>query len=95
MRNMKSFSTTMQRMITGLRINTPADDPAGFYISSKLGTQISGLSTANNSIQTALNLLGKADESLGSISEVLEQMRKIIDKYKWVLDEACLFRAGF
>ena len=60
MRNMKSFSTTMQRMITGLRINTPADDPAGFYISSKLGTQISGLSTANNSIQTALNLLEKA-----------------------------------
>ena len=37
LKNIQSFQTTMQRMVTGLRINKPEDDTAGFYISQKLG----------------------------------------------------------
>lgn len=79
MKNIQAFSTSMERMASGLKINSAKDDPSGFYISSKFTTQINGLTVANNNIQNAIDILGQADESLKEIDELLGKMRDLIE----------------
>ena len=69
----------MERMASGLKINSAKDDPSGFYLSSKFTTQINGLTVANNNIQNAIDILGQADESLKEINELLGKMRDLIE----------------
>ena len=79
MKNIRAFSTSMERMTTGLKINSAKDDPAGFYISSKFATQISGLDAANTNIQNAISILEQADKSLEEVSGLLDKMRDLIE----------------
>ena len=79
MKNIQAFSTSMERMASGLKINSAKDDPSGFYISSRFTTQINGLTVANNNIQNAIDILGQADESLKEIDELLGKMRDLIE----------------
>ena len=80
LKSMQSLTTSLQRMMTGLKINSPADNPSGFYISSNLATQIKGLETANNNIQTAINLLGIADDSIDEINNIMGEIRDLVSK---------------
>ena len=43
LKNIRDFQTSLERMVTGLKINKPADDPAGFFVASRFNTQIKGL----------------------------------------------------
>ena len=79
-KSMFSLQTTLQRMMTGLRVNSAADDPAGLYIANKFYTQIRGLETANNNIQAALNLLGMTDSSIEEINEIMTQIRDLVQQ---------------
>jgi len=79
MKNIQAFSTSMERMASGLKINSAKDDPSGFYLSSRFTTQINGLTVANNNIQNAIDILGQADESLKEIDELLGKMRDLIE----------------
>ena len=80
LKSMQSLTTSLQRIMTGLKINSPADNPSGFYISSNLATQIKGLETANNNIQTAINLLGIADDSIDEINNIMGEIRDLVSK---------------
>ena len=80
LKNIASMSTSLQRLMTGLRVNTAADDPAGFYISSKLATQIRGLEAANTNIQSALDMLGAADKKIEQINGLMGKIRELVQK---------------
>ena len=64
-----------QRLSTGKRINSAADDPAGLTISTKMLSRSDGLKTALDNIGDAKNLLSVAESGLTKISDILVQMR--------------------
>lgn len=64
-----------QRLATGKRINSAADDPAGLTIATKLNARSEGLKVAGDNIADAKNLLSVAESGLGRISDIMVQMR--------------------
>ena len=79
-KSMSSLQKTLQRMMTGLKINSAADDPAGLYLATKFKTQIRGLEAANSNIQAALNLLGVTDTSIGEINDIMSEIRDLVQE---------------
>jgi flagellin len=67
----------MQRLSTGLRINSASDDAASSGLSQKLKTQIIASEVAKSNTQTGINLLQVADNDLGSIGDLMTQMRDL------------------
>jgi flagellin len=72
-----SLSSCLEKLSTGYRINSAADDAAGLSISQRLKTQINGDSQAMNNIQDGANLLQIADGSLGVIAKDLQRIREL------------------
>ncbi len=72
----KKMTQTQQRLSTGKRINTAADDPAGFILARKLNIRADGLATASENVGNARNVLGVAEGGANNISKLLEEMRK-------------------
>ncbi|HLK55284.1 MAG TPA: flagellin [Chthonomonadaceae bacterium] len=70
-----SISTSVQRLSSGLRINTPADDPSGFVISNALQAQVDGINQALTNTQSASNLVKTADGGLSAVNNLLENIR--------------------
>ncbi|MFN2527852.1 MAG: flagellin [Candidatus Baltobacteraceae bacterium] len=70
--------TNIQRLSSGLRINSAADDPSGLAISEGLGTQITGLQRGQENAQTAHNMLSVAEGSLTTITSVLQRIRQLV-----------------
>jgi flagellin len=64
-----------QRLATGKRINSAADDPAGLTIATKLNARSEGLKVASDNISDAQNLLSVAESGLGRINDIMVQMR--------------------
>ena len=67
----------MQRLATGLRINSARDDAAGLAISQSMTSQIRGLNQAVRNINDGVNLLQTAEGGLGSITDMLQRMREL------------------
>ena len=72
-----SLAKSLQRLSTGLRINSAADDPAGYYVSQGLNSQIRGLKTAQNNIAVGASLLGTAEGSLNRMTEMLNRLNDL------------------
>jgi len=68
-------SKSIQRLSTGLRINSAADDPSGLVISEVLRGQIASLNQAVLNSQSASNLVGTADAALAEVSNLLTGIR--------------------
>jgi len=64
-----------QRLATGKRINSAADDPAGLTIATKLNTRSEGLKQALDNIGDAKSLLSVAESGLSRINDLLTTMR--------------------
>ncbi len=77
-----SLSTSMQRLSSGLRINTAADDVAGYAISQKLQGQINGLNQAQLNTQDAVSLSQTAQGSLNEVEQMLQRVRELAVQYK-------------
>ena len=60
----KQTSQSMNRIASGIKINSASDDAAGLSITQKMKTQIRGLETANRNIQTGINLVATAEAGL-------------------------------
>lgn len=69
------MQTSIQRLSTGLRINTGADDPAGLIISENLKAQVQGISQAINNAQDGVNMSKTADAAMSEISQLLINLR--------------------
>src|ERR1700684_3720102 len=70
-----SLDTSLQRLSTGLKINSGADGPAAYVISQQQQAQISGLQPAIQNTSQATDLVQTADGALGTISNLLTQIR--------------------
>ena len=67
----------MERLSTGLRINSAADDAAGLAITSRMTTQISGLNQAIRNANDAVSMLQIADGGLANVESILFRMKEI------------------
>lgn len=71
------LNKNLERLSSGLRINTAADDPAGLSISQHLRAQISGLGQAIENAETSVNMLQTAEGSLAEVHSLLTTMREL------------------
>ena len=76
--NQRDVAVAMERLATGLRINSAADDAAGLAIASKMTTQINGLDQAGRNINDAIGLLQTADAGLEHIDLTLQRLRELM-----------------
>ncbi len=76
-RNERAMSQTMERLSTGLRINSAADDAAGLAISSKMTSQITGLNQAVRNANDAISMVQTAEGALIEVTNMLQRMREL------------------
>lgn len=68
---------SLERISSGLRINSAADDPAGFSMSERLRSQYRGMARASLSAQDGISMLQVADGSLSEITSILQSIREL------------------
>ncbi len=73
-----SLNTSLQRLSTGLRINTGADDPSGLIASEGLKSEIAGINQAINNSTQATNVISTADAALGQVSDLLLDIKGLL-----------------
>ena len=73
----KTLNTSMNRLSSGLRINTAADDAAGAALSEKITTQVNASDVAKRNIQTGMNMIQTAEADLTVMQENLQRMRDL------------------
>lgn len=71
------LSTSMQRLSSGLRINSAKDDAAGLQISNRLTSQISGLNVAIRNAGDGISLAQSAEGALQESTNILHRMRDL------------------
>ena len=76
-RNERSMSTAMERLSTGMRINSAKDDAAGLAIASRMGAMVSGLEMASKNANDAISMLEVAEGATLEISNMLIRMREL------------------
>ena len=72
-----SLATSMQRLSSGLRVNTAKDDAAGLAISERMTTQIRGLTVAARNANDGISLAQTAEGALGKVGDMLQRMREL------------------
>jgi len=70
-------STSMQRLSSGLRINSAKDDAAGLAISERMNTQVRGNTVAIRNANDAISLTQTAEGAIGKVSDMLQRMREL------------------
>ncbi|MGL6173793.1 MAG: flagellin [Cellulosilyticaceae bacterium] len=70
-------AATMERLSSGLRINSAADDAAGMAIANKMDAQIRGLSQANRNTMDGISMLQTAEGALNETHAILQRMREL------------------
>lgn len=70
-------SKSIERLSSGYKINTAADDPAGLVISEKLRAQVGGLNQAISNAGDAVNMVKTAEGALVEVSSLLSSMRDL------------------
>ncbi len=71
-----NLARSMERLSTGMRINSAADDPSGLVISEQLRAQISSLQQASDNASNATNLLQTAEAALNEMNTLLISIRE-------------------
>ncbi|MDQ9170808.1 flagellin [Oxalobacteraceae bacterium R-40] len=72
-----SLATSLQRLSSGLRINSAKDDAAGLAISERFNSQIRGLTQAARNANDGISLAQTAEGALGQIGDALQRIREL------------------
>jgi flagellin len=72
-----SLATSIQRLSSGLRINSAKDDAAGLAISSRMTSQINGMDQATRNANDGVSMAQTADGALSSSSDILQRVRQL------------------
>ena len=72
-----SLATSMQRLSSGLRVNSAKDDAAGLAISERMNAQVRGLNVAARNANDGISLAQTAEGSLGKVGDMLQRMREL------------------
>jgi flagellin len=76
-RNDRTMTSTMERLSTGLRINSAKDDAAGLAISSKMTSQIRGLDQAVRNANDAISMIQVAEGAMKEVTNMFQRMREL------------------
>ncbi|MFZ7310182.1 flagellin [Comamonas jiangduensis] len=76
-KSQSTLSTSMQRLSSGLRINSAKDDAAGLAISERMTTQTRGLTVAARNANDGISLAQTAEGALGSLTANLQRIREL------------------
>ena len=76
-RNERAMNTAMERLSSGQRINTAADDAAGLAIASRMTSQIRGLEVGIRNANDAISMISTADGALIEVTNMLQRMREL------------------
>ena len=77
-----ALSASMARLSSGLRVQSAADDAAGYTISQTLTTQINGVQQAQRNAQDGVSLVQTADGSLAEVEQMLQRIRELAVQYQ-------------
>jgi flagellin len=76
-KNRTMLSTSIQRLSSGLRINTAKDDAAGLAVSNLMNANIRSMGQASRNANDGIGFLNTADGALGSQGDILTRMREL------------------
>ena len=71
---------SMEKLSSGLKINSAADDASGLAISDKMGAQITSLKQASANAKDAVSFLETADGYLSQSTDIVQKMRDLVIK---------------
>ena len=71
------MQTSMERLSSGLRINSAADDAAGLAVANKMSSQLSGIKMAIRNSQDGISLVQTAEAGMGEITNMILRMREL------------------
>ena len=77
-----NVAMAMQRLSSGLRINTAADDAAGYAISQGLTSQVNGFDQASRNVGDAVSMVQTAESSLNNVQSMLQRVRELAVQYQ-------------
>jgi flagellin len=72
-----SLATSMQRLSSGLRVNSAKDDAAGLAIAERMSAQVRGMNVAVRNANDGISLAQTAEGALGKIGDNLQRMREL------------------
>lgn len=78
--NQAKMSNSMDRLSSGKRINSAADDAAGLAIATRMKAREGGLNVAARNTQDGMSLIRTADSALNSVSNILLRMRDLANQ---------------
>ncbi|WKJ89674.1 flagellin [Methylomonas montana] len=76
-RTNQSLQTSMERLSSGLRVNSAKDDAAGLSIADKMTSQIRGMTVAMRNANDGISMAQTAESAMGAITETLQRMRDL------------------
>lgn len=68
---------SMERISTGKRINSPADDPANFFIADRMASDIAGLQQSSRNVQDGISFAQTADGALSEATDMMQRIREL------------------
>jgi len=72
-----SLAVSMQRLSSGMRVNSAKDDAAGLAIAERMNSQIRGMNVAVRNANDGISLAQTAEGALGKVSDTLQRMREL------------------
>src|SRR3954453_23732777 len=72
-----SLATSMQRLSSGLRVNSAKDDAAGLAIADRMNAQIRGTNVAIRNANDGISLAQTAEGALATVTDALQRMREL------------------
>jgi flagellin len=72
-----SLASSMQRLSSGLRVNSAKDDAAGLSIAERMNAQVRGMNVAVRNANDGISLAQTAEGALGQVGEALQRMREL------------------
>lgn len=75
--NNRKLSTAMERLSTGSRINSAADDAAGLGISTRMDSQVRGLNMAIRNANDTISVVQTAEGAMQEVNSILQRMREL------------------
>jgi len=75
--NQRAMDTTMERLATGLRVNSAKDDAAGLAIGTKMDSQIRGMQQGVRNANDGISMLQTVDGAAQQITNLLQRMREL------------------
>jgi flagellin len=72
-----SLAASMQRLSSGLRVNSARDDAAGLAIAERMNSQVKGMNVAMRNANDGISLAQTAEGAMGKVNDMLQRMREL------------------